>query len=58
MLFDDEEHRQKLDRLEGAVDELRRRFGKNIIYNASLMGDIKVREIGASEVIMPGMMYM
>jgi DNA polymerase-4 len=58
MLFDDEEHRQKLDKLEGTVDELRRRFGKNIIYNASLMGDIKVREIGASEVIMPGMMYM
>jgi len=56
-LFDDPLKREKQDKLEGAIDELRRRFGDRAVYNACLSGDIKVHEIGAQKVTMPGMMY-
>ncbi|MCI2048869.1 MAG: DNA polymerase IV [Lachnospiraceae bacterium] len=57
-IFDDAARREKQDRLEAAIDDIRRRYGKRAVYNACLMGDIKVHEIGASEVTMPGMMYV
>lgn len=56
-IFDDPVKREKQDKLEGAIEDIRRRFGKRAVYNACLMGDIKVHEIGAQNVTMPGMMY-
>ena len=56
-IFDDPVKRDKQDKLEGAIEDIRRRFGKRAVYNACLMGDIKVHEIGAQNVTMPGMMY-
>ena len=57
LLFDDAEKREKRETLDAAVDELRRRVGARAVVNASLLGDIKVREIGANEIPMPGLMY-
>lgn len=57
-LFDDEDHRQKVESIDLTVEELRRRFGKRAVYNACLMGDIKMHEIGAADMVIPGMMYV
>lgn len=57
LLFDDAEKREKREKLDDTVDELRRRFGKRAVINASLLGDIKVHEIGANEVPLPGLVY-
>jgi DNA polymerase-4 len=38
-LFDDEESRMKLERLDSAIDELRRRFGNKIVRRAVVLGD-------------------
>ncbi len=56
-MFDDIEKREKRDRLEDAIYSIRCRFGDRAIYSAILMGDIKMSGRGASEIIMPGMMY-
>lgn len=56
-LFTDTERIEKQDRLETAVDDIRRRFGKRAIFAAALMGDIKMPDRGNAEIIMPGMMY-
>lgn len=56
-LFTDVKRIEKRDRLETAIEDIRRRFGKRSIYSASLMGDLKMPGYGAHEVIMPGMMY-
>ena len=56
-LFTDTAKIDKQDRLETAVEEIRRRFGKRAIYAAALMGDIKMPDRGNSEIIMPGLMY-
>ena len=39
------------------IEDIRRRYGKRAVYNACLMGDIKVHEIGAQNVTMPGLMF-
>ena len=44
-------------RLQQAIEDIRRRFGKKAIYNAILMGDKKMPEDGRDLVRMPGMMY-
>ncbi len=56
-LFDDPLRREKRDRLETAVEEIRERFGKGAIYNACLMGDIKMPGLGVHEVNLPGIMF-
>ena len=56
-LFTDTVKIEKQDRLEAAVDDIRRRFGKRAIYAAALMGDIKMPDRGNAEIVMPGMMY-
>lgn len=56
-LFDDAVRREKRDKLETAVEEIRRRFGNRAILAASLMGDIKMPRKGVHEVVMPGLMY-
>lgn len=56
-IFSDPERRERRDRLETVIEELRRRFGKRSVYSAALMGDLKMPNDGRDEVIMPGLMY-
>ena len=55
--FLDAEALEKRDRLESSVEEIRRRFGKRSIRNASLLFDLKMPDDGRDEVVMPGLMY-
>lgn len=57
-LFDDSARRDKTDRLEDAVDDIRRRFGKKALLPASIIGEMKVPDMGIPKITMPGMMYM
>ncbi len=56
-IFTDTAKLDRLDRLETAVEDIRRRFGKRAITVAALMGDLKMPGRGVHEVVMPGMMY-
>ena len=56
-LFSDPERAEKIDRLETAIEDIRRRYGKRAIMNATLLGDLKMPNDGRCEVIMPGLMY-
>lgn len=56
-LFVDMERRARRDKLETAVEDIRRRYGKRAIYSAILMGDLKMPGDGRELVRMPGMMY-
>lgn len=56
-LFVDQNYLEKLDKLDGAVEEIRRRFGKKAIFSASLLHDLKMPDDGRDEVVMPGLMY-
>ena len=42
---------------EGAIEELRDRFGKRAITYATLLGDLKMPDDGRHSVKMPGLMY-
>lgn len=53
-LFDDAERRGKIDRMEAAIEELRRRFGKHSIEPAALIGDIKMPRKPIPELNMHG----
>jgi len=55
-LFSDFERIEKQDRLETAIEDIRRRFGKRSVYSAALMGDLKMPGHSSHEVIMPGLM--
>jgi DNA polymerase-4 len=55
--LDDEEKRIKREKLDKTVDNLRARFGKRAVFNASLMGDIKIPVDGRDLVVMPNIMY-
>ena len=56
-LFEDAEKHNKRERVEDAVEEIRRRYGKKAITYAVLMGDLKMPEDGRDKVRMPGVMY-
>ncbi|QSX09704.1 DNA polymerase IV [Alkalibacter rhizosphaerae] len=56
-LLDDMAKRQKQERLEDAVEEIRRRFGKRAVHSALLMGDIKIPDSKIHQVVLPGMMH-
>jgi len=56
-IFSDIAKLDRRDRLETAVEEIRRRFGKRAITYAALMGNLKMPGDGRHEVVMPGMMY-
>ncbi len=53
-LFEDQERHDKQKRLDDAVEEIRRRFGKRAIYPAVLSGDLKLPGISAHDLILPG----
>lgn len=56
-LFVDHARREKQERLQDAIEEIRGRFGKRAITNAVLMGDLKMPDDGRHIVKMPGLMY-
>lgn len=56
-LFTDVAKMQRREKLDDAIEEIRRRFGKKAIYSAALMGDLKMPGQKSAEVIMPGIMY-
>ena len=55
--FNDAVKRERQQKLDDCVDDIRQRFGKHSIYAASLMGDLHMPGDGRHEVTMPGMMY-
>ena len=55
--FIDQEKADRLDRAEGAVEEVRRRFGKQSVFPASLLLEKKIPHDGRDLVKMPGIMY-
>ena len=54
-LYMDVRHMSNQQKLYDCVDQLRQRFGKRIIYSASLKGDIKLPGYRDHGLIMPGM---
>ena len=56
-MFYDSERREKMKRVDIAVDEIRRRYGYRAICAASLMGDLKMAQDKCETVIMPKYMY-
>lgn len=56
-LLDDMEKRRKQERLEETVEDIRRRYGKQSVRSALLMGDIKIPDSKIHQVVLPGMMH-
>ena len=56
-LFNDNEKRERRERLEDCVEEIRGRFGKEALTYCALLGDLKMPGDGREKVRMPGMMY-
>lgn len=57
-LFNDAQKRERMERLDKAMDEIKRRFGKQSIFPAALMGENKMPQPRDVEIIMPGLMYV
>lgn len=57
-LFVDAARLERRERLEDAVEDLRRRFGKHAITYGILLGDLKMPDDGRHSVKMPGVMYV
>ena len=55
-LFVDAARLERRERLEDAVEDLRRRFGKHAITYGILLGDLKMPDDGRHSVKMPGLM--
>lgn len=56
-LFYDMDKFLQREKLENAIEDIRRRFGSKAIYPAACMGDLKMPGHGIHEVIMPSIMY-
>ena len=56
-LFTDTSKHEKMQKIDDTVLELRRRFGKNAIFNACLMQEEKVPHGNPEESVMPMRMY-
>ena len=56
-LFVDNERHVRRERLEDAVEEIRRRYGKRALTYGVLLGDLKMPGDGRELVKMPGLMY-
>ena len=56
-LMVDYERRDRRVRLEDAIEDLRRRFGKKSLTYAGLLGNLKMPNDGRDSVRMPGLMY-
>jgi DNA polymerase-4 len=55
-LFVDQQRLDRQERIDTAVESIRRRFGKRAVYSAALMGDLKMPNDGREIVVMPGVM--
>jgi DNA polymerase-4 len=56
-LFCDNERRERRERLEDCIEELRGRFGKQSLTYASLLGNLKMPDDGRDSVKMPSPMF-
>ena len=56
-MFVDHAKRDRRERLEDTIEELRGRFGKETITYACLLGNSKMPRDGRDKVRMPGLMY-
>lgn len=56
-LFTDYEKRIKRETIDNTIEEIRKRFRKNAVFSASLMGDLKIPNHSSHEITMPGRMY-
>jgi DNA polymerase-4 len=56
-LLIDNERRERRERLEDCIEELRGRFGKSAITYGSLLGDLKMPDDGRDKVRMPSPMF-
>lgn len=56
-LFNDYRRLDKLEKVQLAVEDIRRRFGKSAIEPCSLYTDMKIPDRGETEIIMPNIMY-
>jgi len=56
-MFVDHEKRDRRERLEDTIEELRARYGKNAVTYAILLGDRKMPGDGREKVRMPGLMF-
>ena len=52
--FDDIIRIRRREKLDDVVESIRRRYGKDAIYEAALMGDIKIPRTYVQELILPG----
>ena len=57
-LFNTAVKRERLEKLDSAMDDIKRRFGKQSIFPAALMDERKMPKPKEVEIIMPGLMYM
>ena len=56
-IFVDTAKRDRREKLEDTIEELRGRFGKKAVTYAVLLGDLKMPDDGRELVRMPGLMY-
>lgn len=57
ILFDDAVKRERTERLDAAIEDIRGRYGKWSIYPAALLSNLKIPGHTSNDVIMPSMMY-
>lgn len=55
-LFTDMRQLERLDRLDDCIEDIRRRFGKRAVFQACLLGDLKMPFDSRDKVVMPGVM--
>ena len=55
-LFTDMRQLERLDRLDDCIEDIRRRFGKGAVFQACLLGDLKMPFDNREKVVMPGVM--
>lgn len=55
-LFTDVRQLERLDRLDDCIEDIRRRFGKQAVFQACLLGDLKMPFDNRDKVVMPGVM--
>lgn len=55
-LFTDMRQLERLDRLDDCIEDIRRRFGKRAVFQACLLGDLKMPFDNRDKVVMSGVM--
>lgn len=55
-LFTDMRRMEKVEKLDDCIEEIRRRFGKRAVFQACLLGDLKMPIDNRHMVQMPGVM--